>query len=158
MTRFSSFLRRTLTLLAAAMLLDVAAVALLTLSVSLTIASVPFFARLVEASLREVHPGKVDAAHAMGSTRPQTVWKVLIPESLPSLVASAVLRISRACGKVHSTEPVTIAASAMPRLRPGTRNAPACSTRRPMPRLNHSENASWARNARRASGTGVRGS
>lgn len=57
-------------------------------SVSLTIASVPFFARLVEASLREVHPGKVDAAHAMGSTRPQTVWKVLIPESLPSLVAS----------------------------------------------------------------------
>ncbi|MFT3835150.1 MAG: methionine ABC transporter permease [Micropruina sp.] len=57
-------------------------------SVSLTIASVPFFARLVETSLREVHPGKVDAAHAMGSTRSQTVWKVLIPESLPSLVAS----------------------------------------------------------------------
>ena len=57
-------------------------------SVSLTIASVPFFARLVEASLREVHPGKVDAAHAMGSTRSQTVWKVLIPEALPSLVAS----------------------------------------------------------------------
>lgn len=57
-------------------------------SVSLTIASVPFFARLVETSLREVHPGKVDAAHAMGSTRSQTVWKVLIPEALPSLVAS----------------------------------------------------------------------
>jgi D-methionine transport system permease protein len=57
-------------------------------SVSLTIASVPFFARLVETSLRDVHPGKVDAAHAMGSTRSQTVWKVLIPEALPSLVAS----------------------------------------------------------------------
>ncbi|MFT4225430.1 MAG: methionine ABC transporter permease [Micropruina sp.] len=57
-------------------------------SVSLTIASVPFFARLVETSLRDVHPGKVDAAHAMGSTRAQTVWKVLIPEALPSLVAS----------------------------------------------------------------------
>lgn len=57
-------------------------------SVSLTIASVPFFARLVEASLREVHPGKVDAAHAMGSTRAQTVTKVLVPEALPSLVAS----------------------------------------------------------------------
>ena len=57
-------------------------------SVSLTIASVPFFARLVETSLREVHPGKVDAAHAMGSTRGQTVGKVLIPEALPSLVAS----------------------------------------------------------------------
>lgn len=57
-------------------------------SVSLTIACVPFFARLVEAGLRDVHPGKVDAAHAMGSTRPQTVWKVLLPEAKPSLVAS----------------------------------------------------------------------
>ena len=56
-------------------------------SVSLTIAAVPFFARLVEATLREVHPGKVDAAHAMGSTRFQTVHKVLLPEALPGLVA-----------------------------------------------------------------------
>lgn len=57
-------------------------------SVSLTIACVPFFARLVEAGLRDVQPGKVDAAHAMGSTRAQTVWKVLLPEAKPSLVAS----------------------------------------------------------------------
>ncbi|MEA5116218.1 MAG: methionine ABC transporter permease [Propionicimonas sp.] len=57
-------------------------------SVSLSIAAIPFFARLVETGLREVHPGKLDAAHAMGSTRLQTVWKVLLPESLPSLVAS----------------------------------------------------------------------
>ncbi len=57
-------------------------------SVSLTIACVPFFARLVEAGLRDVAPGKVDAAHAMGSTRHQTVWKVLLPEAKPSLVAS----------------------------------------------------------------------
>lgn len=57
-------------------------------SVSLTIAAVPFFARLVEAGLREVHPGKVDAAHAMGSSRLQTVWKVLLPEASPALVAS----------------------------------------------------------------------
>ena len=56
-------------------------------AVSLTIAAVPFFARLGEAALREVHPGKLDAAHAMGSTRVQTVWKVLLPEALPGLVA-----------------------------------------------------------------------
>lgn len=62
-------------------------------SVSLTIASVPFFARLVETSLREVHPGKVDAAHAMGSTRAQTVAKVLIPEALPSLVAGVTTTV-----------------------------------------------------------------
>jgi D-methionine transport system permease protein len=62
-------------------------------SVSLTIASVPFFARLVEASLREVHPGKVDAAHAMGSTRFQTIWKVLLPEARPSLVANVTTTV-----------------------------------------------------------------
>lgn len=62
-------------------------------SVSLTIASVPFFARLVEASLREVHPGRVDAAHAMGSSRFQTIWKVLLPEARPSLVANATTTV-----------------------------------------------------------------
>lgn len=56
-------------------------------SVSLTIAAVPFFARLVESALRDVHPGKIDAAHAMGSTRFQTIMKVLLPEAAPALVA-----------------------------------------------------------------------
>jgi D-methionine transport system permease protein len=62
-------------------------------SVSLTIAAVPFFARLVETALREVQPGKLDAAHAMGSTRFQTVWKVLLPEALPALVAGVTTTV-----------------------------------------------------------------
>lgn len=57
-------------------------------SVSLAIAAIPFFARLVETSLRDVHVGKLDAAHAMGLTKLQSITKVLIPESLPALVAS----------------------------------------------------------------------
>lgn len=57
-------------------------------SVSLSIAAIPFFARLVETALRDVHPGKLDAAHAMGSTKMQSVVKVLIPEALPAVVAS----------------------------------------------------------------------
>lgn len=56
-------------------------------TVSLTIAAVPFFARLVESALRDVHPGKIDASHAMGSTRFQTITKVLLPEAAPALVA-----------------------------------------------------------------------
>lgn len=56
-------------------------------SVSLTIAAIPFFARLVETALVEVPHGKIDAAHAMGSTRMQTITKVMLPESMPSLVA-----------------------------------------------------------------------
>jgi len=62
-------------------------------SVSLTVAAVPFFARLVEASLREVAAGKVDAAHAIGSTRAQTVTRVLLPEALPSLVAAVTTTV-----------------------------------------------------------------
>lgn len=62
-------------------------------SVSLTIACAPFFARLVEASLRDVHPGKLDAAHAMGSTRFQTVRKVLLPEAAPSLVSNVTTTV-----------------------------------------------------------------
>lgn len=57
-------------------------------SVSLSIAAIPFFARLVETALRDVHSGKLDAAHAMGSTKFQTIVKVLLPEALPTLVAS----------------------------------------------------------------------
>jgi D-methionine transport system permease protein len=56
-------------------------------SVSLAIAAIPFFARLVETALRDVHSGKLDAAHAMGSTKMQSVTKVLIPEAMPGIVA-----------------------------------------------------------------------
>ena len=64
-----------------------AAVGPLAACVSLTIAAVPFFARLVETALRDIHVGKIDAAHAMGSSRMQTITKVLIPEAMPTLVA-----------------------------------------------------------------------
>ena len=57
-------------------------------SLSLAIAAIPFFARLVETALREVHSGKLDAAQAMGSTKWQSITKVLLPEAMPSLVAS----------------------------------------------------------------------
>ncbi|UNK47022.1 methionine ABC transporter permease [Arthrobacter sulfonylureivorans] len=56
--------------------------------VSLTIGTVPFFARLVETALRDVSSGKIDAAMVMGSTRLQIVAKVLVPEALPGLVAA----------------------------------------------------------------------
>ncbi|HJE52522.1 MAG TPA: ABC transporter permease [Tessaracoccus flavescens] len=56
-------------------------------TVSLSIAAIPFFARLVETALRDVHSGKLDAAHAMGSTKWQSVTKVLIPEAMPGIVA-----------------------------------------------------------------------
>ena len=59
-------------------------------SVSLSIGTIPFFARLVEACLRDVHHGKIDAAQVMGSTKMQVINKVMLPESLPALVAATV--------------------------------------------------------------------
>jgi D-methionine transport system permease protein len=56
--------------------------------VPLTIAAFPFVARLVEASLRETDRGVIEAAQAMGCSPIQIVTKVMLPESLPSLISS----------------------------------------------------------------------
>lgn len=54
--------------------------------VPLFIASFPFVARLVEASLREMDRGVIEAAQAMGASPFQIIRKVILPESLPSLL------------------------------------------------------------------------
>ena len=61
--------------------------------VPLTLAAVPFFARVVESSLREVPRGLIEASQSMGSSHWQTVSKVLIPESLPSLILGVALTL-----------------------------------------------------------------
>jgi len=59
--------------------------------VPLTIAAVPFIGRLVEAALREVDKGLVEAAQSMGATTNQIVWKVLLPEAMPGIVAGLTI-------------------------------------------------------------------
>ncbi|WP_068466874.1 methionine ABC transporter permease [Candidatus Protochlamydia phocaeensis] len=54
--------------------------------IPLSIAAIPFLARLVEASLKEVDKGMIEAAVVMGSTPWQIITKVLLPEALPSLL------------------------------------------------------------------------
>lgn len=61
--------------------------------VPLAVGAIPFFARVVESALREVSPGKIEAAQVMGATTWQIVWKVLLPESLPGLVAGGTLTL-----------------------------------------------------------------
>ena len=61
--------------------------------VPLTIGAVPFLARLVETSLREVAPGKVEAVLSMGARRRDVVRTVLLPEALPSLVAGVTVTV-----------------------------------------------------------------
>ncbi|MFB7473339.1 methionine ABC transporter permease [Kitasatospora sp. NPDC056184] len=62
-------------------------------TVPLTIGAIPFFARLVETSVREVDRGLVEAVQAMGGSTWTIVRKTLIPEALPGLVASVTTTI-----------------------------------------------------------------
>ena len=66
--------------------------------IPLSIAAAPFVARVIESALREVDPGVVQAAKAMGSTNWQIVYKVLIPEAMPSLVSGITLTIINLIG------------------------------------------------------------
>ena len=61
--------------------------------VPLTLGAIPFLARLVETSLREIAPGKVEAALSMGARRRDVVRTVLLPESRPSLVAGVTVTV-----------------------------------------------------------------
>lgn len=61
--------------------------------VPLTIAAAPFVARLVETALREVDRGLVEAAQAMGATTWQIVYKVLVPEAFPGIVAGLTITL-----------------------------------------------------------------
>ncbi|MEU3491924.1 MULTISPECIES: methionine ABC transporter permease [Kitasatospora] len=62
-------------------------------SVPLAIGAIPFFARLVETSVREVDGGLVEALKSMGASTGTIVRKTLLPEALPSLVASATTTV-----------------------------------------------------------------
>jgi D-methionine transport system permease protein len=60
-------------------------------TVPLIIAATPFVARLIENSIRETDGGVIEAAKAMGATDLQIIFKVMIPESLPSIILGASL-------------------------------------------------------------------
>ena len=66
--------------------------------VPLVIAAFPFVARLVEGSLREVNPNIIEAAQSMGATPMQIICKVMIPESVPSLISNATIAITTILG------------------------------------------------------------
>jgi len=64
-------------------------------AVPLSFAAIPYFARLVEQCMREVPRGVIEAAHAMGASELQIVWRVLVREARAGLVgALTVLAIS----------------------------------------------------------------
>ena len=61
--------------------------------VPLSVAAIPYYARIAEVSLREVDPNLVEAARSMGAGRWTIVREVLIPEALPGLVSGFVVTL-----------------------------------------------------------------
>ena len=61
--------------------------------VPLSIGAAPFIARLVENSLLSLPSGLIEAARALGATPLQIVYKVLLPEALPSLINAASITL-----------------------------------------------------------------
>ena len=66
--------------------------------VPLVIAAFPFVARLVETSLREVNPNIVEAAQSMGATPFQIITRVMLPESVPSLISNLTIAVTTILG------------------------------------------------------------
>ena len=66
--------------------------------VPLVIAAFPFVARLVESSLRELNPNIIEMAQSMGASPMQIIVKVMLPESIPSLISNFTIAITTILG------------------------------------------------------------
>lgn len=71
--------------------------------VYLSLAAIPFVARMVESSLKEVDAGVIEAARAMGTNSFQIIVKVLIPEAKPSLLTGAAIAFTTILGYTPMT-------------------------------------------------------
>ena len=66
--------------------------------VPLVVAAIPFIARMVESSLKEVDAGVIEAAKSMGASTWQIIVKVLLPEAKPSLLVGAAISVTTILG------------------------------------------------------------
>ena len=64
----------------------------------LVASAAPYIARMVESSFREIDAGVIEAAKSMGATTFQIIWKVLLPESKPSLLVGAAISTTTILG------------------------------------------------------------
>lgn len=66
--------------------------------VPLVIAAIPFIARMIESSLTEIDRGVIEASEAMGTSKFQIIYKVLLPEAKPSLLIGFAISITTILG------------------------------------------------------------
>lgn len=74
--------------------------ALIWAALTLALLNLPVVIVTTEEALRTVGPEMREASLALGATRWQTVWNVLLPQALPGILTGAILSISRGAGEV----------------------------------------------------------
>lgn len=68
-------------------------------AISLALLNLPVLVRVTEEALKAIDPSYREASTAMGATKWQTIWKVLLPTSLPNLMTGVTLVAGRALGE-----------------------------------------------------------
>lgn len=66
--------------------------------IPLIISAAPYIARLIEASLKEVDSGVIEAAKSMGASNFKIIYKVLVPEAMPSLIIGSAIATTTILG------------------------------------------------------------
>jgi D-methionine transport system permease protein len=61
--------------------------------VPLTIGAAPFVARIFESAFKEVHYGIIEAAKSFGASKLQIIFKVMLPEAMPSIISAITLTL-----------------------------------------------------------------
>ena len=64
----------------------------------MVVCAFPLVARMVESSLRELNQGVIEAAQSMGASTWQIITKVMLPESLPSLISGGTITVGTILG------------------------------------------------------------
>ncbi|MDR2636066.1 MAG: ABC transporter permease [Campylobacteraceae bacterium] len=59
--------------------------------VPLTIGAAPFVARIIESAFKEVHYGIIEAAKSFGASKLQIIFKIMLPEAMPSIISAVTL-------------------------------------------------------------------
>ncbi len=69
-------------------------------SLTLAIMTMPVVIVATEESLKAITPGLREASLALGATKLETIWKIVLPNALPGILTGGILAVSRAAGEV----------------------------------------------------------
>ena len=69
-------------------------------SMTLAVMTLPVVIVATEESLRAIPPGLREASLALGATKLETIWKIVLPQALPGIMTGGILAVSRAAGEV----------------------------------------------------------